>query len=245
MTILSTVRTQNVRARFLIAAALFALAIILLAFGTPNARALSTDGAAAAPAAAPAAGADVPMNATSIAPWREPIVPADKQITVHVRNGIFTYDGLTAKVRLNYDVKAANYMYFYIPGLGTAIVSRVQIPGAIKVKNAVHGEMLAFMVGGHIFELANQGGSLDEHAGTFYVVLDTAANNLDHDAMVGYGNTLRAPYQWPLSGSSPKDNDAHFVPPPPMPVVLLPKTVAITKTPQKPATEVSAVTGNH
>jgi hypothetical protein len=66
----------------------------------------------------------------------------------------------------------------------------------------VHGEMLAFTVGGHIFELGNQGGSLDEHAGTFYVVLDTAANNLDHDAMVGYGNTLRAPYQWPLSGSS-------------------------------------------
>jgi hypothetical protein len=254
----SPARNQTVRAHFAFAATLFALALTV-AFGTPNARALSNsatnsnDGAAAAatngaapaaaaatsaPAAAAAAG-DVPTGMPKATPFREPIVPADKQISAHVRNGIFTFDGLTAKVQLNYDVKDANYLYFYIPGLGTAIVSRVQVPGAIKVKGAVHGDTLSFAVGGHIFELANQNGSLDEHFGTIYVVLDTAANNLDRQAMVGFGNTLRAPYVWPLSAVAPKDTAAHMVAPPPVPQVLLPKTVAVAKPRARAVAEVA------
>lgn len=261
MTILSIVRNaaariQTVRAHFAFAATLLALALTV---APPSARALATnsatnsnDGAAAAannaapaaagtpaaPAAAAAAG-DVPTGMPKATPFREPIVPADKQISAHVRNGIFTFDGLTAKVQLNYDVRSANYLYFYIPGLGTAIVSRVQVPGAIKVKGAVHGDTLSFTVGGHIFELANQNGSLDEHFGTIYVVLDTAANNLDRQAMVGFGNTLRAPYVWPLSAVAPKDTAAHMVAPPPVPQVLLPKTVAVAKPRARAVAEVA------
>jgi hypothetical protein len=58
------------------------------------------------------------------------------------------------------------------------------------------------------------------------VLLDTATVALDRYPMVGFGDTTRAPYVWPLSGISPKDTQAHLVAPPPLPSSVLPRTAA-------------------
>ena len=40
-----------------------------------------------------------------------------------VRDGVYTVDGMVAKLQLNYDVNGVNFLYFFVPGVGTAVVS--------------------------------------------------------------------------------------------------------------------------
>jgi hypothetical protein len=192
---------------------------------------------------------------TTTPAWHETAFPADKKINTKVTDGVLTVDGLVAKVQLNYDIRDAGYLYVFVPGVGTAIVSRVNTYGSEKVKNAFHGKTLAFNAGGHSFELtsatamtegkepkapkASKSGKKDAEVkevkdgpGDVYVRLDTAALNLDRYPMFGFGNTTRAPYGWPLSGPPTKDTTAHLVAPPPMPASVLPRTVASTSSPR-------------
>jgi hypothetical protein len=156
--------------------------------------------------------------------WHDTKIPADKEITAKVEDGVLTVDGLVAKVQLNYDIHHAGYLYFFVPGVGTAIVSRVEMYGSSKVKDAFNGSKLAFNTGGHSFELSARA-NLGEK-GDVFVRLDTDAASLDRYPMVGYGDTTRAPYNWPLSAPSSKDTEAHLVAPPPIPANLLPRTTA-------------------
>jgi hypothetical protein len=87
--------------------------------------------------------------------WHETAIPADKKINTKVTEGVLTVDGLVAKVQLNYDIRDAGYLYVFVPGVGTAIVSRVNTYGSEKVKDAFHGKTLAFNAGGHSFELTS------------------------------------------------------------------------------------------
>ncbi len=136
-------------------------------------------------------------------------------------------DGLVAKVQLNYDIHHAGYLYIFVPGVGTAVVSRIQTYGSMKVSNAFHGNTLSFNTGGHDFELTSQTPIAEGRNGKedAYVRLDSTTLGLDRMPMIGYGSTTRAPYAWPLSGVAAKDTEAHFVQPPPMPRNLLPRTM--------------------
>ncbi len=164
---------------------------------------------------------------TTVPTWHETVVPEDKQISAKVTNGILTIDGLVAKVQLNYDIHHAGYLYIFVPGVGTAVVSRIQTYGSTKVSNAFHGNTLAFNTGGHDFELTSQTPLAEGRNGKedAYVRLDNTTLGLDRMPMIGYGSTTRAPYAWPLSGTAAKDTEAHFVQPPPMPRNLLPRTM--------------------
>jgi hypothetical protein len=106
--------------------------------------------------AAPTVATASSTPASTTPTWHETAVPADKEITTKVINGVLTVDGLVAKVQLNYEIHHAGYLYIFVPGVGTAVVSRVQTYGSTKVLNAFHGSDLAFSVGGHNFELASQ-----------------------------------------------------------------------------------------
>jgi hypothetical protein len=169
--------------------------------------------------------------------WHDTNIPEDKLISADIRDGMLEVDGMVAKVHLNYDIKHVGYLYFYVPGVGTAIVTRMPMSGAVRVKDAFRGSNLAFSVGGHSFQLSSEADLLSDSENNekaekkdkgekedAYVWLDTKTTVLDRNPMMGFGNTTEAPYVWPLSEVQPKDTSAHFVQPPPMPVSVLPRT---------------------
>lgn len=148
-----------------------------------------------------------------------------------VRNGVYTVDGMTAKVKLNYDVNGVSFLYLFVPGVGTAVVSVVADPQAVAIEAKLHEDLLSFAVGEHRFTLS--GVALASNKGTapahLYVKLDRTAWQLSHRPMVGFGNLAEAPYVWP--GALPAaaaQAQAEAVPAaPPVPANLLPSKKAV------------------
>jgi hypothetical protein len=138
-------------------------------------------------------------------------------------------DGMVAKVQLNYNIERTGFMYFFVPGVGTAVVSMAPMADAVKVPDAFDGDKLAFAVSGHTFELSSESPLLskrkDKDKADIYVRLDPSTVALSHFPRMGYGNTTEAPYVWPLSAPEPRSKDAYVVTPPPMPASVLPRTV--------------------
>ena len=74
----------------------------------------------------------VPVSATASQPSAMP----DHLISARVRDGVLTIDGMVAKVQLNYDIQNTGYMYFFVPGVGTAVVSMGPLADGVKVPDA-------------------------------------------------------------------------------------------------------------
>jgi hypothetical protein len=184
----------------------------------------------------------VPVSATTASAgsgWHDTM--PDHLISARVRDGVLTIDGMVAKVQLNYDIQHSGYMYFFVPGVGTAVVSMAPLADGAKVANAFDGDKLAFSVDGHSVELSS-GVSLlagrKSHAkADAYVRLDRSTLALSRTPRMGYGNTTESPYVWPLSNPDlgSKEKVAYVVPPPPLPKSVLPRTVdeASTATPKQ------------
>ncbi len=164
----------------------------------------------------------------------------DRLISAQVRDGILTIDGMVAKVQLNYEIQRAGYLYFFVPGMGTAVVSRAPIADAERVDNAFDGNTLTFTAGGHTFELTSKGSSLlakrKDQSTPVYVRVDRTTVAAGRYPRMGFGDVADSPYVWPLSAPEQRDRDAHIVPPPPMPASALPRTevTASSTTPAKP-----------
>lgn len=163
-----------------------------------------------------------PASTNSIPTWHETSAP-EKLITADVRDGVLTLDGQVLKVQLNYNIHKAGYMYFYLPGTGTVVLSLVPMTNAVQVKGAFHGSTLTFPVGKHSLELSNNGPLMGNGKTDAYVWLDTKTRAIDRYTMVGFGTTTRAPYDWPYSAPTPKA-ERTFNTPPPIPARLLPRT---------------------
>ena len=152
-------------------------------------------------------------------------------ISARVRDGVLTIDGMVAKVQLNYDIQHTGYMYFFVPGVGTAVVSLEPLADGTKVPDAFDGEKLAFTVDGHSVELSNEGTSLldkRKSKADVYVRLDRSTVAISRYPRMGYGDTAAAPYVWPLSGPQPanKEKVEYAVTPPPVPKSMLPQTAS-------------------
>ena len=152
-------------------------------------------------------------------------------ISARVRDGVLSIDGMVAKVQLNYDIQHTGYMYFFVPGVGTAVVSMDPLADGMKVPDAFDGEKLAFTVDGHRIELSNDGSSLLEKRKSkadIYVRLDRSTVAISRYPRMGYGDTSAAPYVWPLSAAqtASKDKVDYVVTPPPVPKSMLPQTAA-------------------
>ncbi len=152
-------------------------------------------------------------------------------ISARVRDGVLTIDGMVAKVQLNYDIQHTGYMYFFVPGVGTAVVSMDPLADGTKVPDAFDGEKLAFTVDGHSVELSNDGSSLLEKRkgkADIYVRLDRSTVAISRYPRMGYGDTAAAPYVWPLSAaeSANKEKVEYVVAPPPVPKSMLPQTAS-------------------
>lgn len=155
----------------------------------------------------------------------------EKPIHAKVQNGVLTIDGMVAKVHLNYDIKGAGYLYFYLPGTGTAIVSLSKMPGATFAKTAFRGPTLSFTADKHLFELTTDGKDFDEALTRdgVWVRFDATTASLGAYPMMGFGNVLEAPYQWPVAHAASRlaAAEEQSVIPPPVPVNLLPKMAAV------------------
>ena len=146
-----------------------------------------------------------------------------------VRNGVYSVDGLVAKLRLNYDVQGAAYMYMFVPGLGTAIISAAPDADVVTSKATVHEGELRFATVDHIFTLTgfsvvNGKGQIPEH---LYVRFDRASWHLSRLPMLGYGKAAQAPYEWPGAGSTQVAEEEIEPTAPPVPVTLLPSQRAV------------------
>jgi hypothetical protein len=125
-------------------------------------------------------------------------------------------------------------MYFFVPGVGTAVVSLAPLADGVKVPDAFDGEKLAFDVDGHSVELSNEGSLLAKrkNKADVYVRLDRSALAVSRYPRMGYGDTTQPPYVWPLSNPEPasKEKVAYVVTPPPLPKSVLPQTVDTAST---------------
>src|SRR5579875_2646024 len=58
----------------------------------------------------------------------------EKLLYGRVRDGVYTVDGMVAKVQLNYDVNGVRFLYMFVPGVGTAVISSVADPDAVTAE---------------------------------------------------------------------------------------------------------------
>ncbi len=160
----------------------------------------------------------------------------ERLIYARVRDGVYTVDGMVAKIRLNYDVQGANYMYLFVPGVGTALVSVAPEADAVVAPASLHDDELTFSLDGHRFNLT--GVALESDKGQppahLYVRLDRSAWRLSRMPMVGFGNRAALPYEWPGALHQEQAQDDQTAPP--VPSSLLPRTAALTPVAASPAT---------
>lgn len=125
-----------------------------------------------------------------------------KAVGVNITHGTFTVDGLTGKAALNYEIKNFKYVYFYVPWIGTTIVSNSPFPGSKEQKDAFVDKTLTVTVEDHTMQLYSDTRLLDKKATPAYVLVDRDYKLPTRFPTVGYGASPRAPYAWPGS----KDN---------------------------------------
>lgn len=163
----------------------------------------------------------------------------ETQLFGRVRDGVYTVDGMIAKVKLNYDVNGVSFLYLFAPGLGTAVVSAAPEPDAVVTEATLRESELSFTVGEHRFDLT--GVALASNKGVapahLYVRLDRGAWRLGRQPMMGFGNVAAIPYQWPgalpsAAGESAEEEKEVL---PPVPAVLLPSTSAVVPRAVAPA----------
>lgn len=147
-------------------------------------------------------------------------VKPPKMRPVSIVSGILTVDGWTGKARMNYDIADLKFLYIYVPGIGTTIVSQEPFPGAKEQPGAFNGSSLRVTVEGHPIELASEKPLLGEKPEAAWVMVDRDFMLPATFPVLGYGTATKAPYAWPGS----KQDAETAAPPLPsdvMPTLLL------------------------
>ena len=158
-----------------------------------------------------------------------------KMTHLDILSGTLTVDGWTGKAELNYEIADLKYLYFYAPGVGTAIVSDLQFPGAKEQKDAFDDKTLTFAVDGHAFQLTSDKRLLGKKPVSAFVKLDPHYQADARFPVMGYGTATVAPYMWPGAKAQAAKNAA-LAAPPPLPAEFRPKlaTAACIPTAAKP-----------
>lgn len=152
---------------------------------------------------------------------RIPIVKAKpaKTVAMNITGGTFTIDGMPGRAALNYDIADLKYIYLYVPWIGTIIVSNVPFPGATEQPNAFNDRTLTVTVQDHKLEIDSDSRLLGKMPSSAYVLVDRDFQLPTKRPVVGYGATLKAPYDWP---GAKQTVVAEGKTPPPMPANLRP-----------------------
>jgi hypothetical protein len=161
------------------------------------------------------ANSSINSNPSSKSAWHDTL--PSKLISARVDDGVLTIDGMIAKMQLNYDIDKASYMYFFVPGVGTAVVSLSPMSDSIKVKNVFDGSTLSFTFDGHSIELTSKGDILGSGKSDAYIHFDGSTVAIARTPRMGFGKTLQSPYVWPVSSMSADEKQSHLVDPPALP----------------------------
>jgi hypothetical protein len=143
-----------------------------------------------------------------------------KVVSVSISRGTLTVDGMTGKAALNYEIKDLKYIYFYVPGIGTTVVSNAPFPGAVEQKKAFDDKTLTITVGEHTVQLSSEKSVLGKNPESAFVLVDKSFVVPTKFPVVGYGPIRVAPYAWP--GSKKNEDLKGAVEAPPLPVDLRP-----------------------
>jgi hypothetical protein len=143
-----------------------------------------------------------------------------KTVSVSINHGTLTVDGLTGKAALNYEIKDLKYVYFYVPGIGTTVVSNDPFPGAVEQKHAFEDKTLTVTVGEHVLQLSSDNRLLGKKPESAFVLVDKNFLVAAKFPVMGYGPIRVAPYAWP--GSRLNEESRSAVDAPPLPADLRP-----------------------
>lgn len=143
-----------------------------------------------------------------------------KTVSVSISRGILTVDGLTGKAALNYEIKDLKYLYFYVPGIGTTVVSNDPFPGAVEQKHAFDDKALTINLGEHVLQLSSDNRLLGKTPESAFVLIDKYFSVPTKFPVMGYGPIRVAPYVWP--GSKGNEDLKGTVEAPPLPADLRP-----------------------
>jgi hypothetical protein len=143
-----------------------------------------------------------------------------KTVAVSISRGVLTVDGLTGKAALNYEIKDLKYLYFYVPGIGTTVVSNDPFPGAVEQKHAFDDKTLTITVGEHVVQLSSDNRLLGKVPESAFVLVDKYFVVPTKFPVMGYGPIRVAPYAWP--GSKINEDLKGSVEAPPLPADLRP-----------------------
>jgi hypothetical protein len=141
-------------------------------------------------------------------------------VSASISRGTLTIDGMTGKAALNYEIKDLKYIYFYVPGIGTTVVSNEPFPGAVEQKHAFDDKTLTITVNEHILQLSSDKRILGKAPASAYVLVDKNFTVPTKFPVMGYGPIRVAPYAWPGSRDNAELKGA--VEPPPLPENLRP-----------------------
>jgi hypothetical protein len=142
-----------------------------------------------------------------------------KLVSVSIARGTLTVDGMTGKAALNYEIKDLKYIYFYIPGIGTTVVSNAPFPAAVEQKKAFDDKTLTVTVNDHIVQLTSDQRLLGKAPESAYVLVDKNFTVPTKFPVMGYGPIRVAPYAWPGSKQNDQKDSAEA---PPLPADLRP-----------------------
>jgi hypothetical protein len=143
-----------------------------------------------------------------------------KTVSVSISRGTMTVDGMTGKAALNYEIKDLKYVYFYVPGIGTTVVSNDPFPGAVEQKHAFEDKTLTVTVGEHVLQVSSDNRLLGKTPQSAFVRVDKSFSVPTKFPVMGYGPIRVAPYAWP--GSKINEDLKGAVEAPPLPVDLRP-----------------------
>jgi hypothetical protein len=137
-----------------------------------------------------------------------------KPVSISISNGTLTVDGMTGKAALNYEIKDLKYLYLYVPGIGTTVVSNDPFPGAIEQKNAFDGSSLTVTVSEHVLQVTSDKRLFGKKLESAFVRVDKSFSIPAKFPVMGYGPIRVAPYAWPGSKGTEEPKDATVVAPP-------------------------------
>jgi len=149
-----------------------------------------------------------------------------KQTPVNIVQGTLTVDGWTGKARLNYDIADLKFIYLWVPGVGTVVVSNGYFPQAKDELKAFSDNTLTVDANGHTIQLYSQKRLLNRRKpAPAFVYVDTSYQLSSAFPVMGYGTVLKPPYAWPGARRVQVATGGAVVPPP-LPKELRPALVA-------------------
>jgi hypothetical protein len=152
-----------------------------------------------------------------------------KTTSVSIAAGTLTVDGMIGKAALNYDIADLHYIYLYAPWIGVVVVSNGPFPGSKMQADAFNLHTLTVNVEDHQLQLYSEKLLLGKKPAPAYVAVDREFKLPTKAPVMGYGETLKAPYNWPGAKEQVALKGTVGAPPVPeslKPVALLPKCPA-------------------